>query len=163
MTTVFTDSDADVILLDWAADSFSLTLLLLFSSSEMTMRTSLLHTKQQHVWSHHLQLLQHSLKCSDIQQHFKKSIILCVWQLTQPAGINTPWLWIRIAFMYNSWWVLIWFSVMHSCTNRTFTLSSTRMTLVWEKWVYWASYCWLMKRTELTSTVTRVRAATYAL
>jgi len=162
MTTTFTDNSIDVILLDWAACSFLLTSLL-FSSSEMTMRTSLLRTEQQHAWLCHLQLLQHSLKCSDVWQHFKKSIILCAWQLTQSTETNTSWLWIRIALMYNNQWVLIWFDVMHSCTNRTFTLSSVRMTLVWEEWVYWASCCWSTKRTESTSTVTRVRTATYAL
>jgi len=156
-------SSVDAILLSWAVGSLSLTLLLLFSSFKMTMRTSLLCMKQQHVWSCHLQLLQHSLKCSDIQWHFKKSVILHVWQLTQSAETNTLWLWIKIALMYDSQWVLTWFSVMHSCTNRTFTLSSTRMTLVWKEWAYWASCCWLMKRTELTSTATRARAATYTL
>ncbi len=161
--TASADSNVDVILLDWAAGSLSLTSLLLFSSFKMTMRTSLLRMKQWHAWSCHLQLLQHSSKCSDIQQHFKKNAILCVWQLTQPAGINTSWLWIRIAFMYDSQWVLTWFSVMCSCTNKTFTLSSTRMTLVWEEWVYWVSCCWSTKRTESTSTAARTRTTTYAL
>jgi len=161
MTALISDN-ADVILLDWAAGSFSLTSLLLFSSFKMTMRTSLLHTKQQHVWSCHLQLLQHSSKCFDVWQHFKKSVILCAWQLRQLTDINTSWLWIRIAFMYNSWCILTWFNAMCSCTNRTFTLNSTRMPLVWEKWVYEASCCWSTKRTELTSTVTRMRAAMYA-
>ncbi len=160
MTTALADS-ADVICLDWAAGSSSLTLLL-FSSFKMTMRTSLLHTEQQRAWSCHLQLLQHSLKCSDVQWHFKKNAILCVWQLTQLTEINTSWLWIRIALMYNGWWVLTWFSVMHSRTNRTFTSNSTRMALVWEKWVYWASCCWSTKRTESTLTAARMRAATYA-
>ena len=162
MTTAPVDDSVDVILLDWAAGSSSLTLLL-FSLSEMTMRTSLLHMKQWAVWSRHLQLSQHSLKCSDVQQHFKKSAILRAWQLAQPADINIFWLWIRIAFMYNDWWVLIWFSVMHSCMNRTFTLSSTRMLLVWEKWVYWVSCCWSTKRTKSSLTVTRVRTAMYTL
>jgi len=161
--TISVNSSVSAILLGWAAGSFSLTSLLLFSSSEMTMRTSLLHTEQQHVWSHHLQLLQHSLKCSDVWRHFKKSAILCAWQLRQPAGINTLWLWIRITFMYNGWCVLTWFNAMHSCTNRTFTLSSARMPLVWEKWVYRASCCWSTKRTESTSTAARARATTYAL
>jgi len=161
--TALVSSSVSVILLSWAAGSFSLTSSLLFSSFKMTMRTSLLHTEQWCTWSHHLQLLQHSLKCSDVWQHFRKSVILCVWQLRQPSEINTPWLWIRIAVMYNDWWVLTWFNVMHSCTNRTFTLSSTRIPLVWEKWMYWASCCWSTKRTESTSTVTRVRAATYTL
>ncbi len=161
MTIISADS-TDVILLDWAADSFSLTLLL-FSSSEMTMRTSLLHTEQWAVWSCHLQLLQHSSKCSDVQWHFKKSVILCVWQLIQSTEINTPWLWIRIALMYNSQWVLTWSDRIQSCTNRTFTLSSVRMFLVWEEWVYWVSCCWSTKRTESSSAVTRVRAAMYTL
>ncbi len=163
MTTTLISDSADAILLDQAAGSPSLTSLLLFSSSEMTMRTSLLRMKQQHAWSHHLQLLQHSLKCSDVQRHFRKSVILCVWQLAQSADINISWLWIRITFMYNSWWVLTWFNVMHSCTNKTFTSDSARMALVWEKWVYWASCCWSTKRTESTSTDTRMRAATYTL
>ena len=153
-------SDTDVICLDWAACSFSLTLLL-FSSFEMTMRTSLLHTEQWAVWSHHLQLLQHSSKCSDIQQHFKKRVIPHVWQLIQLAEINTFWLWIRNTLMYNDWWVLIWFNVIQSCTNRTFTLSSTRMTIVWEKWAYWVSCCWSTKRTASSSAVTRTRATMY--
>jgi hypothetical protein len=46
--------------------------LLLFSLSEMTMRMSLLCMKQWAVWSCHLQLLQHSSKCSDIWWHFKR-------------------------------------------------------------------------------------------
>jgi len=163
MTITLTDSSADVILLSWAAGSLSLTLLLLFSLFKMTMRTSLLHTEQWHAWSCHLQLLQHSLKCSDVQQHFRKNVILHVWQLTQSVEINTFWLWIRITLMYNGWWILIWFSVMCSRTNRTFTLSSVRIALVWEEWVYWVSYCWSTKRTESMSTAARARAATYAL
>ncbi len=129
MMTALISGDADVIRLDWAAHSFSLTLLL-FSSSEMTMRTSLLHTEQQAAWSCHLQLLQHSLKCSDIQQHSEKSVIPHVWQLVQLSESNTPWLWIRITLMYDSWWVLIWFNMIQSHTNRTFTSSSARMPLV---------------------------------
>ena len=161
--TASADDSVSAILLGWAAGSLSLTSLLLFSSSEMTMRTSLLCMKQQHAWSRHLQLLQHSLKCFDVQQHFRKSVILCVWQLIQSAEINTSWLWIRIALMYNDQWVLTWFSVMCSCMNRTFTLNSIRMTLVWEKWVYWVSCCWSMKRTESTSTATRMRTVMYTL
>jgi len=161
MMTVFVDS-ADVICLNWAAGSFSLTLLL-FSSSEMTMRTSLLHTEQWAGWSCHLQLSQHSLKCFDVWWHFKKIVILCVWQLIQSAEINTLWLWIRITLMYDRQWVLIWFSVIHCCTNRMFTLNSAMMTLVWEKWVYWTSCCWSTKRTESTSTLTRTKATTYTL
>ncbi len=161
MMTILTD-DADVICLDWAAGSSSLTLPL-FSLFKMTIRMSLLCTEQWAVWSCHLQLSQHSLKCFDIQWHFKKSVISCVWQLIQSTEINTLWLWIRIALMYNEWWVLIWFSVIHYCMNETFTLSSTMMTLVWEKWVYWMSCCWSTKRTESTLTLTRMRAATYTL
>jgi len=160
--TTLTDNSVDVILLNWAAGSFLLTSLLLFSSFKMTMRMSLLRTEQQCAWSHHLQLLQHSLKCSDIWWHFKKSVISCVWQLAQSAEINTFWLWIRIAFMYNSQWILTWFNVMHSCTNRTFTSDSMRMTLVWREWVYWVSCCWSTKRTESTSTAARTRTAMYA-
>ncbi len=161
MTTTLIIS-ADVILLDWAADSFSLTSLL-FSSFKMMMRTSLLHMKQWAVWSCHLQLSQHSLKCFNVQWHFKKSVILCVWQLVQPAEINTSWLWIRITLMYNDQWVLTWFDRIQSRTNRTFTSDSARMPLVWEKWVYWASCCWSTKRTESSSAVTRARVTTYAL
>ncbi len=161
MTTAFI-SNTDVICLDWAACSPSLTLLL-FSSFKMTMRTSLLCTKQWAAWSCHLQLLQHSLKCSDVWRHFKKSAIPCVWQLIQLSEINTLWLWIRIALMYNSQWVLIWFDMIQSCTNRTFTLSSMRMTLVWEKWVYWVSCCWSTKRTESLSAVTRIKVTMYTL
>jgi len=153
--------NTDVICLDWAACSFSLTLLL-FSSSEITMRTSLLHTEQQQAWSHHLQLSQHSLKCFDVWWHSEKNVILHAWQLIQLAKTNTPWLWIRIALMYISWWVLIWFSVICYCMNRTFTLNSARMTIVWEEWTYWASCCWSTKKTELTSTAARVRTTTYA-
>jgi len=155
-------SSADVICLDWAAHLPSLTLLL-FSSFKMTMRMSLLHTKQWAAWSCYLQLLQHSLKCSDIWWHFKKSAILCVWQLIQLTEINILWLWIRITLMYDKQWVLIWSDVIHCCTNRMFTLSSVMMTLVWEKWVYWVSCCWSTKRTESTSTVTRVRVTMYTL
>jgi len=128
MMTVSADS-VSMICLDWAACSSSLTLLL-FSLFEITMRMSLLCTKQWAVWSCHLQLLQHSLKCSDVWWHFKKSVIPHVWQLIQSAEINTLWLWIRIALMYNSWWVLIWFSVTHCCMNKMFTLSSAKMTIV---------------------------------
>jgi len=160
MTTVSVNS-VNVICLDWAACSSSLTLLL-FLLFKITMRMSLLCTEQWAVWSCHLQLLQHLLKCFDVWQHFKKSVILCFWQLTQSAEINTLWLWIKIALMYDSWWVLTWFSVIQSCTNRTFTLSSTRMIIVWEKWVYWASCCWSTKRTELSSAAARTRATTYA-
>jgi len=131
MTIILVNS-TDVILLDWAAGSPSLTLLL-FSLFKMTMRTSLLCTEQWAAWSCHLQLLQHLLKCSDVQWHFKKNVILCVWQFVQLTEINTLWLWIRITLMYNSWWVLTWFNRIQSCTNETFTLNSTRMPLVWEK------------------------------
>ncbi len=161
MTTVLID-DTDVICLDWAACSLSLTLSL-FSLFEMTMRTSLLCTKQWAAWSCHLQLSQHSLKCFDIQQHFKKSVILHVWQLIQSAEINTPWLWIRIALMYDNQWVLIWSDMIQSHTNRTFTLSSVRMIIVWKKWAYWVSCCWSTKRTESLSAVTRTRTTMYAL
>jgi len=122
-------SSVSVICFDWAACSFSLTLSL-FSSFEMTIRMSLLCMKQQAVWSCYLQLLQYSLKCFDVQWHFKKSVISCVWQLIQSAEINTLWLWIRITLMYNGWWVLIWFSVIQSCTNKTFTLSSVKMIMI---------------------------------
>jgi len=159
--TALTDS-ISVIFFGWVAGSLSLTLLL-FSLFEMTMRTSLLCMKQWAAWSRHLQLLQHSSKCSDVQQHFRKSVILCVWQFVQLTEINTFWLWIKITLMYNDWWVLIWFSRIQSCTNRTFTLSSVRMPLVWEKWVYWVSCCWSTKRTESSSAAARVRATTYAL
>jgi hypothetical protein len=119
----------DVILLDWAAGSFSLTLLL-FSSFKMTMRTSLLHTEQ---WAVITSLavtatLTEMFWCTTT---FQKSVILCVWQLIQLTEINTLWLWIRIALMYNTdefssdsmWYIAV--QTEHS-------LSSTRMTLVWE-------------------------------
>ncbi len=161
MTITLTDS-VSVICLDWAACLFSLTLLL-FSLFEMTMRTSLLHIKQWAVWSHHLQLLQHSLKCFDVQWHSEKSVISHFWQLVQLTEINTLWLWIRIALMYNGWWVLIWFNVIQSCTNRMFTLSSIRMIIVWEKWAYRMSCCWLTKKTKSSLAATRMRTTTYAL
>ena len=132
MMTAFADS-ADMICLDWAAHSLS-SALSSFSLFKMTMRTSLLCMKQWAVWSCHLQLLQHSLKCSDIWWHFKKSVILHFWQLIQSTEINTLWLWIKIALMYNSWWVFICFNVIQSCMNKTFTLSSVRMILVWWEW-----------------------------
>ena len=100
MTTLISDS-VSVICLNWAAHSSSLTLLL-FSLSEMTMRTSLLHTEQWAVWSRHLQLPQHSLKCFDIQRHSEKSVISCAWQLIQSSETNTLWLWIKITLMYNN-------------------------------------------------------------
>ena len=156
--TVLTD-DVSVICLDWAAHSSSLTLLL-FSSFKMTMRTSLLHTEQWAAWSHHLQLLQHSLKCFDVWWHFKKSVISCFWQLIQSAEINTLWLWIRITLMYDSWWVLIWFNVIHFCMNRTLSLSRARMTIVWEKWAYKANCCWSTQRTELTLVSARTKVTT---
>ena len=159
MTTTFADSDADAILLDWAACSFSLTLLL-FSLFKMTIRTSLLHMKQQCAWSCHLQLLQHSSKCFDVWWHFKKSVISCVWQLVQSAEINTLWLWIRITLMYNSQWVLICCDVIWVHTNRTLTSSRVKMTIVWKKWAYKASCCWSTSRTELTSVFTRAKATT---
>jgi len=161
MTTVSV-SNVNVICLSWAACSLSLTLLL-FSSFKMTMRMSLLHTEQWAAWSCHLQLSQHSLKCFDVWWHFKKNVILCVWQLIQLTETNTLWLWIRITLMYNGQWVLTWFNMIQSCTNETFTLNSIRMTLVWEKWVYWVSCCWSTKRTESSSAVTRVRMTTYTL
>jgi hypothetical protein len=85
---------------------------------------------------------------------FQKSVILCVWQLIQLAEINTLWLWIRIALMYNSdefssdsmWCIAVQTEHSHW---------AARMTLVWEKWVYWVSCCWSTKRTESTSTATR--------
>jgi len=130
-----------------------------FSSFKMTMSTSLLHTEQWAAWSRHLQLLQHSLKCFDIQQHFKKSIILHFWQSVQLTEINMPWLWIKITLMYNSQWVLIWFNVIQFCTNRTLSSSRARMIIVWEKWAYKASCCWSTSRTELTLTFTQIRTA----
>ncbi len=135
-----TDSRADVICLSLATHSFSLTLLL-FSSFKMTMSTSLLCTKQWAAWSCHLQLLQHLLKCFDVQQHFKKSVILCFWQSVQLLKINMLWLWIRITLMYNDWWVHICCSVIQFCTNKTLSLNRVRIIIVWEKWVYKVSCC----------------------
>ena len=134
--------------------------LLLFSLFKMTMSISLLCMKQWAAWSCHLQLLQHSLKCFDVWRHFKKSVILCFWQSVQLTKINTSWHWIRITLMYNNWWVLIWFNVIQFCTNRTLSLNRVRMIIVWEKWVYKASCCWSILRTELTLTLIRMRAAT---
>ncbi len=154
--TVSVSNKINAIHLDLAMCSPSLTLLL-FSSSEMTMSTSLLHTEQWAAWSCHLQLLQHSLKCFDVQWHFKKSVILHFWQSVQLTEINTPQLWIRIALMYNNWWVLIWTSVIQFHINKTLSSDRVRMTIVWEKWVYKASCCWSTQKTELTSVFTRMR------
>ncbi len=129
---VSADSRANVICLSLTMYSFSLTSSS-FSSSEMTMNTLLLCTEQQAVWSHHLQLLQHSLKCSDVQQHFKKSVILHFWQLIQLTEINTFWLWIRITLMYDDQWVFIWISVIQFHMNKMLSLSRVRMTIVWKK------------------------------
>jgi len=159
ITTVLINSKADAICLSLAMCSFSLMSLFL-SLFEMTMSTSLLCTEQWAAWSHHLQLLQHSLKCFDIQQHFKKSIILCFWQLIQLSEINMSWLWIRITLMYNSWWVLICCDVIQIHTNRMLSLNRVRITIVWEKWVYKANCCWSTSRTKLTSVFTRARATT---
>jgi hypothetical protein len=149
------------ILLSWAAGSFSLTLLL-FSLFKMTMRTSLLYrTVSSMIMS--LAVTATLIEMFWCMTTFQKSVILHVWQFVQLTEINTLWLWIRITLMYDDWWVLIWFNRIQSCTNKTFTSNSMRMPLVWEKWVYWVSCCWSTKRTESSSTVTRVRAATYTL
>jgi hypothetical protein len=140
-----------------------LSTLSLFSLFKMMMSTSLLCTEQWAAWSPHLQLLQHSLKCSDVQWHFEKSVILHSQQLIQLLRINTSWLWIRMALMYDSWWVLTWFSVIQCCTNETFTSHSARMIIVWEKWAYRVSCCWSTKRTELTSAATQTKVTTYTL
>jgi len=118
ITTVSVNSETDAICLNLAMHSLS-SVLLLFSSFKMMMSTLLLYMKQQAAWSHHLQLLQHSLKCFDVQQHSEKSVILCFWQLIQLSEINTLWLWIKIALMYDSWWVLICCNVIQFCTNKT--------------------------------------------
>ena len=133
---------------------------LLFSLFKMTMSTLLLCTKQWAAWSCHLQLLQHSLKCFDVQWHFKKSVILHFWQSVQLTEINTSWLWIRIALMYDSWWVLIWVNVIQFCMNKILSSSRARITIVWKEWVYEASCCWSTQRTELTSMFIRMRTAT---
>jgi len=125
--TVFADSRISAICLDLAMCSPSLTLSL-FSSFKMTISTSLLCTEQWAAWSHHLQLLQHSLKCFDVQQQFRKSVILHFWQLVQSSEINMLWLWIRIVLMYNDWWVFICCSVIWVCTNKT--LSSNRVKMI---------------------------------
>ncbi len=140
ITTVLVSSKVSAIHLDLAMCSFSSTLLL-FSLFKMTMNTSLLHIKQWAAWLHHLQLLQHSLKCFGVQWHFKKDVILHFWQSVQLSEINMLWLWIKITLMYNSWWVLICCSVIQICTNKTLSLSRARMTIVWRKWVYKASCC----------------------
>ncbi len=134
--------------------------LLLFSLFKMTMSTLLLCTEQWAAWSGHLQLSQHSLKCFDVWQHFKKSVILCFWQSVQLTKINMFWLWIRIVLMYNSQWVLIWAKVIQFCMNRMLSLSRVRMIIVWEKWAYKASCCWSTSRTELTLMFTQMRMTT---
>jgi len=159
ITTASVSSEVDAIHLSLAMHSLSLTLLL-FSLSEMIMSTSLLCTKQWAAWSQHLQLLQHLLKCSDIQQHSEKNIISCFWQSVQSAEINTFWLWIRITLMYDSWWILIWVDVIQFYMNKMLSLIRVRMTIVWEKWTYKASCCWSTQRIELTSVFTRTRTAT---
>ncbi len=140
ITTASVSSRVNTICFDWVMCSFSLTLLL-FSLSEIMMSTSLLHMKQWAAWSCHLQLSQHLLKCFDIWQHFKKSVILHFWQSVQLLKINILWLWIRITLMYNSWWVFICYSVIWFCMNETLSLSRVRIIIVWEKWVYKASCC----------------------
>jgi len=157
--TISADSRISAICLDLAMCSPSLTLSL-FSSFKMTISTSLLCTKQWAAWSHHLQLLQHSSKCFDIQQQFRKSIILHFWQSVQSSEINMLWLWIRITLMYDSWWVLICCDVIQFCMNRTLSSSRVRMTVVWQEWVYKASCCWSTKKTELTSTSAKTKATT---
>jgi len=153
------DSEISTICLDLAMCSFSLTLSL-FSSFKMTMNTLLLCTEQWAAWSCHLQLLQHSLKCFDVQWHFKKSVILCFWQSVQLSEINMLWLWIKIALMYNDWWVLTCCSVIQFCTNRILSLNRAKMTIVWREWAYEASCCWLILKTELTSASAQMKTAT---
>ncbi len=149
--------EVNAICLDLAMCLFS-SALSLFSLAEMTISTSLLCTEQWAAWSHHLQLSQHSLKCFNVQWHFKKSVILCFWQSVQLSEINMLWLWIRIVLMNNDWWVFICCSVIQFCTNRMLSLNRARMIIVWEKWAYKASCCWSISKTELTSVFTWVRA-----
>ncbi len=131
---------------------------LLFSLFKIMMSTLLLCTEQWAAWSCHLQLSQHLLKCFDVQWHFKKSVILHFWQSVQLSEINTLWLWIRIALMYDSQWILICCSVIQFHMNKMLSLSRVRMTIVWEKWAYKASCCWSTSRTELTSVFTQTKA-----
>ncbi len=157
--TASVNSKISAICLDLAMCSLS-SMSLVFSLFKMTMSTSLLHTEQWAAWSHYLQLLQYSLKCSDVQQHFKKSVILCFWQSVQLSEINTSQLWMRITLMYNSWWVLICCNVIQICTNKTLSLNRARMIIVWERWAYKASCYWLTSRTELTSVSAKAKATT---
>jgi hypothetical protein len=122
-------SNISVICLDWAACSFSLTLLLFSSLRWQWEHHCCIQNSEQH--DHHLQLSQHSLKCLMYDNILKKSVIH-VFDSWYNCRNQHTWLWIRIALMYDNWWVLIWFNVIHCCTNKTFTLSSTRMTIVWE-------------------------------
>jgi hypothetical protein len=143
----------DVILLDWAAGSFSLTSLLLFSSSRWQ-------------WEHHC-----CIQNSDMHGHITCSYCNTHWNVLMYNDISKE----CHTHVSDSWYnwqksthsdsesELHWCTTLMSshliqcdvCTNRTFTLSSTRMTLVWEEWVYWVSCCWSTKRTESTSTATR--------
>jgi hypothetical protein len=82
---------------------------------------------------------------------FQKSVILMFLTVSTTVRNQHIWLWIRIALMYNDWWVLICCNVIQICTNRTLSLSRARMIIVWEKWAYKASCCWSTLRTELTS------------
>jgi len=157
--TVSVNSEVNAIHLSLAMHSLSL-MLSLFSLFKMMMSTSLLCTEQWAAWSCHLQLSQHSLKCFDVQWHFRKDVILCFWQLIQSSEINTFWLWIKIVLMYNSWWVLICCDVIQICTNKMLLLSRVRMIIVWEKWAYKVSCCWSTSRTELTSVSVRTRVTT---
>jgi len=151
ITTASADSSADAICHCWETHSLSLISSLSSSSFRMTMTTLLLCMKQWAVWSCHLQLLQHSLKCFDIQQHFKKSIILHFWQSVQLSEINTLLFWIRIAFMYDDQWDRICCSEICLCTKKTSQSERIKITIIWEEWMKMHSCCALTERTEFAS------------
>jgi hypothetical protein len=115
-----------------------------------------LHTEQRRMWSRHLQLLQHSLKCSDVRRHFKRAPY-CVpdsWDNRQKSTHSDSESGLHLCTTVNEFSPgLMWCVAVQT----EHSLSSTRMTLVWEKWAYWASCCWSTKRTESTSTATKQR------
>jgi len=155
---VLIDSNVNVICHCWETHSSSSISSLSSSSFKMTKTTLLLYMKQWATWLHHLQLLQHFLKCFNVQWHFKKSVILCFWQSVQLLEINTLLLWIRIAFMYDDWWDRICCLKICSHMKKTLWLKRTKITMIWEKWTKMCSCCALTERTEFTSFTAAVRA-----
>ena len=163
ITTALINSSVDVICCCWETCPPSSASLLLSLSFRMTMTTSLLCMKQWAAWSHHLQLLQHFLKCSDIQWHFKKSVILHFWQSVQLSEINTSLLWIRIAFMYNDWWDKICCLKICLCMKRTSQSEKTKITIIWKEWMKMHSCCTSTERTEFASFAVAMRACWYRM